>query len=208
MNDPAAPGKRPRGRPPLARAGQRQRLVDAATRAFDRTNGEKLTVSDIVAEAGMSSRTFYDYFESKDELVAEMFLSQARRFVAELIEISRRTREPVARCDQALEAYFELFPAASTIDFERLGGAAGERVRAERRRCVNLIADEIVSDLERSRAHGALTRAPDRARIELILTGIEGLSLRYYSEGRYAEFAALRPMIRELLLHAIGLSGY
>jgi AcrR family transcriptional regulator len=204
MNDPVTPSKRPRGRPPLPRAGQRQRLVDAATRAFDRMNGEKLTVSDIVQEAGMSSRTFYDYFESKDDLVAEMFLSQARRFVAELMEIARRTRGPVARCDQALKAYFELFPAASTIDFERLGGAAGERVRAERRRCVNLITDGIVSELERLRANGALAQAPDRARIELILTGIEGLSIRYYSEGRHAEFAALRPMIRELLLRATG----
>lgn len=203
MSEPAIP-KRPRGRPPLPRAGQRQRLVDAATRAFDRTNGEKLTVSDIVSEAGMSSRTFYDHFESKDDLVAEIFLSQARRFVAALMEIARRTRGPVARCDEALEAYFELFPAATTIDFERLGGAAGERVRAERRRCVNLITDGIVSELERLRANGAITQAPDRARIELILTGIEGLSIRYYSEGRHAEFAKLRPMIRELLLRATG----
>ncbi|MFI5315559.1 MAG: TetR/AcrR family transcriptional regulator [Myxococcota bacterium] len=206
MNEPAtpAPAKRPRGRPPLPRAGQRQRLVDAAIRAFDRTNGEKLTVADIVTEAGMSSRTFYDYFASKDELVAEIFLSQARHFVAELMEIARRTRGPVARCDQALEAYFELFPAASTIDFERLGGAAGDRVRVERRRCVNLITDGIVSELDRLYASGSLVQAPDRARIELILTGIEGLSIRYYSEGRHAEFVKLRPMIRDLLLRATG----
>jgi len=204
MNEPAAPTKRPRGRPPLPRAGQRQRLVDAAIRAFDRTNGEKLTVSDIVTEAGMSSRTFYDYFESKDDLVAEIFLSQARRLVAELMEIARTTRGPVARCDAALQAYFELFPAATTIDFERLGGAAGERVREERRRCVNLITDGIVSELERMHESGALVQAPDRARIELILTGIEGLSLRYYAEGRHAEFMQLRPMMRELLLRATG----
>ena len=103
-----------------------------------------------------------------------------------------------------LLASLQIDPAASTIDFERLGGAAGERVRAERRRCVNLITDGIMSELERLRANGALAQAPDRARIELILTGIEGLSIRYYSEGRYAEFAALRPMIRELLLRATG----
>ncbi|HTO54199.1 MAG TPA: TetR/AcrR family transcriptional regulator [Myxococcota bacterium] len=204
MNEPIQPVKRPRGRPPLPRAGQRQRLVDAAIRAFDRTDGEKLTVSDIVAEAGMSSRTFYDHFESKDDLIAEIFLSQARRFVAALMSIAQRTRGPVERCDQALEAFFELFPAASAIDFERLGGDAGERVRTERRRCVNLITDGIVSELERMRQSGSLSHAPDRARIELILTGIEGLSMRYYSEGRHAEFDQLRPMIRELLLRATG----
>ena len=34
--------------------------------------------------------------------------------------------------------------------------------------------------------------------------GIESLSLRYYSEGRMAEFASLKPVMREMLLHAIG----
>jgi AcrR family transcriptional regulator len=204
MNEPSLPAKRPRGRPPLPRAGQRQRLVDAAIRAFDRTNGEKLTVSDIVGEAGMSSRTFYDHFESKDELVAEIFMTQARGFVAKLMEIAQRVRGPVERCDQALEAFFERFPAATTIDFERLGGPAGDRVRAERRRCVNLIADGIVSELDRMHSNGAMTHPPDRARIELVLTGIEGLSIRYYSEGRHGELAHLRPMMRELLLRATG----
>jgi len=203
MSD-ARSSKRPRGRPPLPREGQRQRLVEAAIRAFDRTNGEKLTVSDIVTEAGMSSRTFYDHFDTKEDLVVEIFLAQARRFIAELMEIARTQRGPVARCDLALRAYCELFPAATVIDFERLGGAAGERIREERRRCVNLITDGIVSELERLRAHGAVATAPDRARIELVVTGIEGLSMRYYGEGRHAEFVRLQPMMRELLLRATG----
>ncbi|HTO55232.1 MAG TPA: TetR/AcrR family transcriptional regulator [Myxococcota bacterium] len=203
MSD-SGPAKRPRGRPPLPRDGQRQRLVEAAIRAFGRTNGEKLTVADIVAEAGMSSRSFYDHFDTKEDLIAEIFLSQAHRFIAELMEIARATRGPVARADLSLRAYCELFPAASTIDFERLGGAAGERIREERRRCVKLITDGIVSEIERLRAMGTVAIAPDRARIELVVTGIEGLSMRYYSEGRHAEFVKLQPMMRELLLSATG----
>jgi AcrR family transcriptional regulator len=198
------PAKRPRGRPPLPREGQRQRLVDAAIRVFDRTNGEKLSVADIVSEAGMSSRTFYDHFDTKEDLVAEIFASQANRFIAELMEIARTTRGPVARADRALRAYCELFPAATIIDFERLGGAAGERVRDERRRCVNLITDGIMSEIERLRRMGVIATAPERARVELVVTGIEGLSIRYYSEGRHAEFVKLQPMMRELLLRATG----
>src|SRR5262249_44817523 len=121
-----------------------------------------------------------------------------------LMEIAQKVRGPVERCDLALEAFFECFPAATTIDFERLGGAAGQRVRAERRRCVNLIADGIVSDLDRMHSNGAMTHPPDRGRIELVLTGIESMSIRYYSEGRTAELALLRPMMRELLLRATG----
>lgn len=204
LTEPALPAKRTRGRPPLPREGQRQRLVDAAIRAFGRTNGEKLTVSDIVREAGMSSRTFYDHFDSKDDLVAELFMNQARRFVAELAVIAQRSVGVVARCEQGIQVFLDLFPSASTIDFERLGGDAAERVRVERRRCVNLIADTIVSEGEALYARGEIGYKPNRAKIELVLMGIESLSLRYYSEGRAVEFAALKPVMREMLLHAIG----
>ena len=54
MPDPKA--KRPRGRPAIPRDVQRQRLIDAATRAFEKNLYEKTRVSDIVKEAGMSSR--------------------------------------------------------------------------------------------------------------------------------------------------------
>jgi len=204
VTEAAIPTKRSRGRPALPRESQRQRLVEAAIRAFGRTNGEKLTVSDIVREAGMSSRTFYDHFESKDDLVAELFMSQARRFVAELAVIAQRTKGAVERCEEGIQVFLELFPSASTIDFERLGGDAAERVRAERRRCVNLIAETIVSEGEALYDKGQVHYRPNRAKIELVLMGIESLSLRYYSEGRMAEFAALRPVMREMLLHAIG----
>jgi AcrR family transcriptional regulator len=94
----------------------------------------------------MSSRTFYDHFEAKDDLVADLFMSQARRFFAERAVLAQRTRGAVARCEQGIEIFCDLFPSASTIDFERLGGDAAERVRAERRRVVNLIADTIVGE--------------------------------------------------------------
>jgi len=54
------------------------------------------------------------------------------------------------------------------------------------------------------RRMGVIATAPERARVELVVTGIEGLSIRYYSEGRHAEFVKLQPMMRELLLRATG----
>jgi hypothetical protein len=40
--------------------------------------------------------------------------------------------------------------------------------------------------------------------VELMLTGIEGLCLRYYSEGRRDELLALRPRLLRLVLAALG----
>jgi AcrR family transcriptional regulator len=195
-----SPAKRPRGRPPLPREGQRQRLVEAAMRMFRRTNGEKLTVSDIVREAGMSSRTFYDHFDTKEDLFAEIFETSAARFLAELEEIARTARGFSEWAERSINAFLELFPKETTIDFEHLGGAAGQRVRAERRRYVRLITDGFLNELDRLRAEGRIATVPDRALVELIMTGIESLSIRYYSEGRLSELMKLKPVLYGVFL--------
>jgi AcrR family transcriptional regulator len=52
---------------PAARA-TRQRLLDAATRAFVSRGFDETRVDDIVTEAGTSHGTFYRYFTNKDEI--------------------------------------------------------------------------------------------------------------------------------------------
>ena len=64
--------KRPRGRPAIPKEVQRRRLIEAAFRVFERNRYERTSVADIVGEAGMSSRSFYDHFASKEDLVAEI----------------------------------------------------------------------------------------------------------------------------------------
>jgi hypothetical protein len=66
------------------------------------------------------------------------------------------------------------------------------------------VADAIVEEGEALYARGEIGYRPNRAKIELVIMGIESLSLRYYSEGRMGEFASLKPVMREMLLHAIG----
>ena len=44
---------------------------------------------------------------------------------------------------------------------------------------------------------------PLRSEIELVLTGIEGLSFRYYSEGRREELLRLQPTLLQLFLRAL-----
>jgi AcrR family transcriptional regulator len=47
----------------------RQALVDAAAELFERRGYEKTTIAEIAAAAGISTRTFFGYFASKEELV-------------------------------------------------------------------------------------------------------------------------------------------
>jgi len=69
----APPAKRPRGRPPIPEDVQRRRLVTAAIRVFADKPYEGARIADIVREAKMSSRSFYQFFESKEDVVVEVY---------------------------------------------------------------------------------------------------------------------------------------
>lgn len=197
-----APAKRPRGRPSIPKDVQRQRLIDAAFRLVERNNYEKTSVADVVREAGMSTRSFYQHFASKEDLVAQIVKELGDRFVAELDARLRGAENELVRADRAMRAFLELFPAG-TVDLERLGGEAGQRVREARRGYVRIMTDLVLAWMENLFERGRIPRLPDRAAVELVLTGIEGMSFRYYSEGRRDELLALRPVLLRLFLRAL-----
>ncbi len=198
---PRAPAKRPRGRPALPRELQRRRLIDGAWRAFERNHYERTTIADIVGEAGMSSRSFYEHFASKEDLVAGIVDELGARLLTELKTILAEPEEDAqAQADRGLRAFLELLPSA-TVDVEQLGGEAGRRVGEVRRRLVQAITDLVHAHLGRLHARGTLSRSPARVEVELLMTGIEGIGLRYYSEGRREELLALRPTLLSVMLH-------
>ncbi len=72
------------------------RLVRAAAKVLERTNGESLTVQDVADESGQSLRTLYQYFASKDDLLLAVF-EEAMRTYARII------RAAIATLDDPLE---------------------------------------------------------------------------------------------------------
>jgi AcrR family transcriptional regulator len=195
--------KRPRGRPAIPREVQRRRLIEAAFRVFERNRYERTSVADIVGEAGMSSRSFYDHFGSKEDLVAEMVAEIGERLLDEVAEVMAETPENVEKnADVALGVFLDGLPV-SAIDLERLGGDAGRRIGEVRRRIVQRLTNLTHAYMGRLLAKGLVSRLPERPEVELILTGIEGMCLRYYSEGRREELLEIRPLILRLTLTAL-----
>ena len=134
--------------------------------------------------------------------MAELARDQGRRLMGNLEQIFRDTKDDFERVDRALRAYLELFPAG-TVDLERLGGEAGQRVRGVRQKYVITLTQLVLHQYERAVERGTVERVPERAAIELVLTGIEGLSFRYYSEGRREELLKLQPVLLHLFLRAL-----
>jgi AcrR family transcriptional regulator len=182
---------------------QRQRLIDAVLRLAEKRQYEKTSVADIVREAGMSSRSFYDLFESKEDLVAEIVEEKARHFFEQLETTLAKPRTFAERVSATMRAYLELFPVGS-LDFDRLGSEASLRIREVRRHGVQLLTDINMQGLEFLYRRGEIARVPARAAVELLLTGIEGMSFRYYSEGRREELLALHSVLLAVFLRILG----
>ena len=149
--------KRPRGRPAIPREVQRQRLIDAALRAIQKAHYEKVSVALIVREAGMSSRSFYDHFVSKEDLIAEIVERSGSASGRACSSGSSARRRAIANASSArCSAYLELFPAG-TVDLERLGGEAGQRVRELRQKYVMVLTDLVLESV-RAGARSAESR--------------------------------------------------
>jgi TetR/AcrR family transcriptional repressor of nem operon len=49
----------------------RSKIIDCASRSIRLHGASKVSVSDVMKEAGLTHGTFYAHFDSKDDLVAE-----------------------------------------------------------------------------------------------------------------------------------------
>jgi len=197
------PTKRPRGRPSLSEHDQRQRLIDAAWRVFEEASEERVTVADIVREAGMSSRSFYQHFSSKEDLVAQLVEEVGSQILSALeADFRDPLPDPVAQTARALGIFLEHLPAVA-IDLTRLEGTIGGRVVRLRQRVVRALTEVVHGHVIRLYEAGVAPRRPDRAEVEVLISGIAELGIRFYSEGRRAELRALQPALVQLVVRGL-----
>jgi AcrR family transcriptional regulator len=84
-----------RGRPRRFAAAEELQLILHAAFEVTRRNGyQEATVGDILAEAGLSTRSFYRHFSSKDELLQAMFRGDAEQFAAAVTRRVERAPDP------------------------------------------------------------------------------------------------------------------
>ena len=117
----------PREQLPTLRGRQTQAAIDAAARAVVARKGIlATTISDIAAEAGKSTASFYNYYDSKESMVREW----AVRFRDEARD--RRRRRP-SRPDQpralirSRRRALEHLPQPARRDHQRLAVGHGQR---------------------------------------------------------------------------------
>lgn len=186
-----------RGRPPISPEVQRTRLLDAARKALRKTYYGKVRISDVVRSAGMSSRTFYEHFASKEDVLIELMKQGGQDLVAE-IDTIMRTSQGEERIERFLNAYLR---ACTSIpfDIDSLGDGLTSRVQQTLREGVRDTALQVAAALERVWDAQAMRPPPEPAAIEVVLLGLLGIASRYVHEKRVGELAMIRPALRSLL---------
>jgi AcrR family transcriptional regulator len=100
------------GRRDRNKAEVRTNLHDAAVRLFSERGYEATSVDDLAEAAGVSLRTFFRYFASKDDVLFARVMDPSR-FLADL-RVQPATRTPVA----AIHATYLAQPALSASDIQ------------------------------------------------------------------------------------------
>lgn len=97
--------------PPVSDTEARRRLVDAARRCFERYGFEKTSLSDVAAEAGVTRRTVYRYFDNTDELMRAAFALAAGGIVDRMVKHARTCPSPGERVVEAMVFLCREIPA-------------------------------------------------------------------------------------------------
>jgi AcrR family transcriptional regulator len=133
---PREPGERdkrglPRGPQALPReqvaADQRERLYEATIKSIDERGFVATTISDLVANAGVSRRSFYEHFENKEECLLATYDALVGRLTERIAQAYDPKQEWTAQIEAIVGALFEASSdrpdAARLISVEM--GAAG-----------------------------------------------------------------------------------
>jgi TetR/AcrR family transcriptional regulator len=104
------------------------RLIKAAQDLLD--SDEDMTVPAVVARAGMSTKTFYRHFESRDDLMFALLEEELTAGARVLENAIGERQDPVERLRAFIRAYLQLPGGYASTSARRAQVQEGQRLRA------------------------------------------------------------------------------
>lgn len=184
---PARPAQLPSGRHGLPRRfvtrNQRERILDAVTRVVAREGYSHATVGDVVREARLSRRTFYQHFEDKEACFLAAYDAALARVAEVVREACRGPDDWVGRVEAALDAFVRMMvdePELARLCLVEVV-VVGPIALKRRQRAVRMFADAV-------RDYGG-RRAPDEVAVpplaaELVIGGLSEIVRARLLQGR------------------------
>ncbi|NLT07763.1 MAG: TetR/AcrR family transcriptional regulator [Solirubrobacterales bacterium] len=182
---------------------QRERILAAVAQVASSRGYGAMSVQDIVREAGVSRRTFYEQFKNKDQAFLAAYDGSSALLIASIRRALEAESTPETKISAGFAAFLELLSAspafAKMCIVEVL--AAGPEAIARRARTM-----EEFTEMFESVAHEALgDDAPSPLIAETIVGGVYETVYRRIARGETAELPRLLPdLVESALLPYLG----
>ncbi len=200
----SAPGlaRLPPGRHGLSREfvvkNQRDRLTAGMIAAVAEHGFHEATISQIAAAAGVSRRTFYGYFSSKEECFFDTFGQVAEHLEGTMASAGESEADWPAKLGAQLTALLEIF--AANPDLARFLLIAPPSAGGELAARYRDLLDRLFAILVEGKPPPPETEEPSRAVTDGLLGGIVALIVRKVKAGEGEELAELTPDLLGLFL--------
>jgi AcrR family transcriptional regulator len=119
-----------------AAAAHRHRLLEAMALAVATKGYAETTIADIVREAGVSRRTFYEHFATKSDCLIALYEAASRNAIKVLRDAINPSRSWETQVEQAMAAYLACLsqnPVLMRTLFVEILGLGAEGLAARRR---------------------------------------------------------------------------
>lgn len=169
----------------LTRAQQRERtraaLIDAAVHVIGDSGYASASVTAITRRAGVAQGTFYNYFESREDLFDRLLPALSRTMFDRIRAAADGAPTEAAREEASLRAYFDF--VCEVPQFYRILYEAEIFAPAAHRTYIERVARSYARTLQRARTRGEIA-AFNRRELESIVYMLMGA--RHYLSMRHA----------------------
>lgn len=204
VEEPAEPDlpRLPPGRHGLPRefvaANQRDRITAATIAAVAAHGYDGATVSEIIARAGVSRRTFYDFFADKEKCVLSAQEQVCEHLVAAMAAAGAGAGEWPAQARERLRAMVEAFAAnPDLVRFSMIAlPAADQPVAACYDELLKRLLATLTDGVETARVKRRPEPASERGLLETVLLGV----IEAVAGGEEEQLEALLPQLTLLFL--------
>jgi AcrR family transcriptional regulator len=172
-------------------ANQRERILDAVADVVSLAGYQAMSVEDVVGAAGVSRRTFYDNFRSKEDAFLAAYQEIGSRLVLSVTDAynsSPTFPQGVINCLQAFLEFVASVPHYADMCIVEVL-AAGPEALSRRNAVMSAMADLLEQGAEAGRA----PIKPPKLTAETIVGGIYEIVYSRVLQGKTAELPQLLP---------------
>jgi AcrR family transcriptional regulator len=179
----------------------RERLLSAVVQVVTEKGYAQTTIADVVRQARMSKRTFYELFRDKEACFLAAYASQSERLLTNIESAARSEQHVEARLDAAARAYvatLEEQPALTRTLLIEIQ-AVGPEARALRRSIQGRFAALLCVLVEAAREQRPELPSLSLSLATALVGGINELLLLTAEAGSAGDFAEVGKTVVELL---------